>query len=40
MKRLGKTEEYGHLAAFLASDYAAYLTGTSIPLDGGLNNTY
>lgn len=40
MKRLGKTEEYGHLAAFLASDYASYLTGTSIPLDGGLNNTY
>lgn len=40
MKRLGKPEEYGHLVAFLASDYAAYLTGTSIPLDGGLNNTY
>lgn len=40
MKRLGKPEEYGHLTAFLASDYAAYLTGTSIPLDGGLNNTY
>lgn len=40
MKRLGKTEEYGHLAAFLASEYSAYLTGTSIPLDGGLNNTY
>lgn len=40
MKRLGKPEEYGHLAAFLASDYAAYLTGASIPLDGGLNNTY
>ena len=40
MKRLGKTEEYGHLAAFLASEYASYLTGTSIPLDGGLNNTY
>ncbi|MGH1516501.1 SDR family oxidoreductase [Chryseobacterium sp. JK1] len=40
MKRLGKTEEYGHLVAFLASDYASYLTGTSIPLDGGLNNTY
>lgn len=40
MKRLGKPEEYGHFVAFLASDYAAYLTGTSIPLDGGLNNTY
>lgn len=40
MKRLGKPEEYGHLAAFLASDYASYLTGASIPLDGGLANTY
>jgi 3-oxoacyl-[acyl-carrier protein] reductase len=40
MKRLGKPEEYGHLVAFLASEYAAYITGTSIPLDGGLNNTY
>jgi 3-oxoacyl-[acyl-carrier protein] reductase len=40
MKRLGKPEEYGHLVAFLASEYASYLTGANIPLDGGLNNTY
>ncbi|QBA21775.1 SDR family oxidoreductase [Chryseobacterium indologenes] len=40
MKRFGKPEEYGHLVAFLASEYSNYLTGTSIPLDGGLNNTY
>lgn len=40
MKRFGQPEEYGHLVAFLASEYANYLTGTSIPLDGGLNNTY
>lgn len=40
MKRLGKPEEYGHLVSFLASDYASYITRTSIPLDGGLNNTY
>ncbi|REC47479.1 SDR family oxidoreductase [Chryseobacterium pennipullorum] len=40
MKRLGKPEEYGHLVSFLASEYASYLTGASIPLDGGLNNTY
>ncbi|MCD9856012.1 SDR family oxidoreductase [Epilithonimonas sp. JDS] len=40
MKRLGKPEEYGHLVAFLASDYASYLTGASIPLDGGLANVY
>lgn len=35
MKRFGKPEEYGHLAAFLVSEYAAYITGTSIPIDGG-----
>ncbi|MFC3157276.1 3-oxoacyl-[acyl-carrier protein] reductase [Chryseobacterium arachidis] len=40
MKRLGKPEEYGQLVSFLASEYASYITGTSIPLDGGLNNTY
>lgn len=40
MKRLGKPEEYGHLVVFLASEYASYITGTSIPLDGGLNTTY
>jgi len=36
MKRFGKPEEYGYLAAFLASDQAAYITGTNIPIDGGL----
>ncbi len=35
-RRLGRPEEYGDLVAFLASDRAAYLTGTVIPLDGGL----
>jgi 3-oxoacyl-[acyl-carrier protein] reductase len=35
-KRFGKPEEYGYLAAFLASEYASYITGTSIPIDGGL----
>jgi len=38
IKRLGKPEEYGYLAAFLASSYASFLTGASIPLDGGLSN--
>lgn len=38
-KRLGEPKEYGHLAAFLASDYAEYLTGASIPLDGGLSDS-
>jgi 3-oxoacyl-[acyl-carrier protein] reductase len=33
---LGRPEEYGDLVAFLASERAAYITGTSIPIDGGL----
>jgi 3-oxoacyl-[acyl-carrier protein] reductase len=37
--RLGTPEEYGDLVAFLASERAAYVTGTSIPLDGGLLHT-
>lgn len=36
MKRLGKPEEYGYLVCFLASDKASYITGTLIPIDGGL----
>ncbi len=35
-RRLGKPEEYGDLVAFLCSQRAAYLTGTVIPLDGGM----
>lgn len=34
--RLGGVEEYGDLVAFLCSERAAYLTGATIPLDGGL----
>lgn len=36
MQRLGDPKEYGYLAAFLASEYASFLTGASIPLDGGI----
>ena len=35
-RRLGLPEEFGDLVAFLASDRAAYITGTTIPIDGGL----
>lgn len=35
-KRIGKPEEYGYLAAFLASNLAAYINGCNIPIDGGL----
>lgn len=34
--RLGTVEEYGDLVAFLCSQRAAYITGTEIPIDGGL----
>lgn len=34
--RLGTPQEYGDLVAFLASERAAYITGTSIAIDGGL----
>ena len=36
MARLGKPEEVGDLIAFLASERASYMTGASIPLDGGM----
>ncbi len=35
-RRLGEPGEYGELVAFLASERAAYITGTSIPIDGGM----
>jgi len=35
-RRLGQSEEYGDLVAFLCSERAGYLTGAVIPLDGGM----
>jgi len=34
--RMGRPEELGYLAAFLASEYASYINGAIIPVDGGL----
>ena len=36
MGRPGKPEEMGDLIAFIASERAGYITGASIPLDGGV----
>lgn len=35
MRRFGKPEEPAYAATFLASDFAAYITGTNIVVDGG-----
>jgi 3-oxoacyl-[acyl-carrier protein] reductase len=35
MGRIGRVEEFGAMVAFLASDRASYITGQSIPVDGG-----
>jgi 3-oxoacyl-[acyl-carrier protein] reductase len=35
MKRLGEPHELGALVAFLASERAAYITGTTLQVDGG-----
>lgn len=35
MGRIGEAEEIGNMIGFLASPAAAYVTGTSIPVDGG-----
>lgn len=35
-KRIGEPVEIGRVAAWLASDYADYITGTSLFVDGGM----
>ena len=35
MRRLGRPEEFSALAAFLVSERASYITGSSIAVDGG-----
>lgn len=38
LERIGKPEDIGKAAVFLASDLADYITGHSLVVDGGLNN--
>ena len=35
--RIGEAEEVADLVAFLVSDRAAYITGTSVNIDGGVS---
>lgn len=36
MGRVGEPDEIGHAIAFLCSDLASYITGITIPIDGGM----
>jgi NAD(P)-dependent dehydrogenase (short-subunit alcohol dehydrogenase family) len=38
--RLGTVEEFGAAAAFLCSQQAAYITGTTLLVDGGMTAGY
>jgi 3-oxoacyl-[acyl-carrier protein] reductase len=37
LKRIGKPEDVADVVAFLASDGARWITGASVPVDGGSN---
>lgn len=37
--RIGKPEEIAYAATFLASEYAAYINGINLPVDGGFLST-
>jgi 3-oxoacyl-[acyl-carrier protein] reductase len=39
LRRLGKPEELAATVAFLASEHAAYITGATIPVDGGASRS-
>jgi 3-oxoacyl-[acyl-carrier protein] reductase len=35
LRRIGRPEEFAAVVAFLASERASYVTGATIPVDGG-----
>jgi 3-oxoacyl-[acyl-carrier protein] reductase len=37
LRRIGRPEEFAAVVAFLASDRASYITGATIPVDGGMS---
>ncbi|HQJ46028.1 MAG TPA: SDR family oxidoreductase, partial [Ignavibacteriaceae bacterium] len=39
MNRLGSPDEIAAMVVFLASQRASYITGTTIPIDGGLTKS-